>query len=120
MGIAELGGLSTLVTDGEGALDGTAAFAVAGLSPARTGAARASASGGGGGQGFGGALTGTGALALRPGSAAQQKGSTDVWSLRNDPLEYLRRYGDRYWSFHIKDVPRLGATRRQPQQLQQA
>lgn len=27
-----------------------------------------------------------------------------------DPLDYLRRYGDRYWSFHIKDVPRLGAT----------
>lgn len=27
-----------------------------------------------------------------------------------DPLEYLRRYGARYWLFHIKDVPRLGAT----------
>jgi sugar phosphate isomerase/epimerase len=27
-----------------------------------------------------------------------------------DPLEYLRRYGPRYWLFHIKDVPRLGAT----------
>src|ERR671914_2364204 len=27
-----------------------------------------------------------------------------------DPLEYLRRYGARYWSFHIKDVPALGAT----------
>ena len=27
-----------------------------------------------------------------------------------DPLEYMRRYGSRYWSFHIKDVPRLGAT----------
>jgi sugar phosphate isomerase/epimerase len=27
-----------------------------------------------------------------------------------DPLEYLTRYGARYWSFHIKDVPRLGAT----------
>ncbi|MFN2564965.1 MAG: sugar phosphate isomerase/epimerase family protein [Gemmatimonadaceae bacterium] len=27
-----------------------------------------------------------------------------------DPLDYLRRYGARYWSFHIKDVPRLGAT----------
>jgi sugar phosphate isomerase/epimerase len=26
-----------------------------------------------------------------------------------DPLEYLRRFGPRYWSFHIKDVPRLGA-----------
>ena len=27
-----------------------------------------------------------------------------------DPLEYMRRFGARYWSFHIKDVPRLGAT----------
>jgi sugar phosphate isomerase/epimerase len=27
-----------------------------------------------------------------------------------DPLEYLQRYGSRYWLFHIKDVPRLGAT----------
>jgi sugar phosphate isomerase/epimerase len=27
-----------------------------------------------------------------------------------DPLEYLRKYGARYWLFHIKDVPRLGAT----------
>ncbi|NUS32718.1 MAG: TIM barrel protein [Gemmatimonadaceae bacterium] len=26
-----------------------------------------------------------------------------------DPLEYMRRYGSRYWSFHIKDVPQLGA-----------
>src|SRR5687768_9343549 len=27
-----------------------------------------------------------------------------------DPHEYMRRFGTRYWSFHIKDVPRLGAT----------
>jgi sugar phosphate isomerase/epimerase len=27
-----------------------------------------------------------------------------------DPIEYVRRYGARYWLFHIKDVPRLGAT----------
>lgn len=27
-----------------------------------------------------------------------------------DPLEYMGRYGARYWLFHIKDVPRLGAT----------
>lgn len=27
-----------------------------------------------------------------------------------DPHEYMRRYGPRYWSFHIKDVPRMGAT----------
>lgn len=27
-----------------------------------------------------------------------------------DPLEYMKRFGSRYWSFHIKDVPRLGAT----------
>jgi sugar phosphate isomerase/epimerase len=27
-----------------------------------------------------------------------------------DPHEYMRRFGPRYWSFHIKDVPTLGAT----------
>ena len=27
-----------------------------------------------------------------------------------DPFEYMRRYGSRYWSFHIKDVARIGAT----------
>lgn len=27
-----------------------------------------------------------------------------------DPLDYLRRFGSRYWSFHIKDVPQLGAS----------
>jgi sugar phosphate isomerase/epimerase len=27
-----------------------------------------------------------------------------------DPHEYLTRFGTRYWSFHIKDVPQLGAT----------
>jgi sugar phosphate isomerase/epimerase len=28
----------------------------------------------------------------------------------HDPIDYLRRYGSRYWLFHIKDVPRLRAT----------
>ncbi|GAC1514670.1 MAG: sugar phosphate isomerase/epimerase [Gemmatimonadaceae bacterium] len=27
-----------------------------------------------------------------------------------DPLEYVERFGNRYWSYHIKDVPHLGAT----------
>lgn len=26
-----------------------------------------------------------------------------------DPIEYLKRFGHRYWLFHIKDVPQLGA-----------
>jgi len=26
-----------------------------------------------------------------------------------DPMEYMKRYGNRYWLFHIKDVPKLGA-----------
>ena len=26
-----------------------------------------------------------------------------------DPLEYMKRYGTRYWAFHIKDAPSLGA-----------
>jgi sugar phosphate isomerase/epimerase len=28
---------------------------------------------------------------------------------RRDPMEYMKRFGDRYWLFHIKDVPQLGA-----------
>ncbi len=27
-----------------------------------------------------------------------------------DPIDYLRKFGARYWSFHLKDVPQLGAT----------
>lgn len=27
-----------------------------------------------------------------------------------DPIEYLRRYGNRFWLFHIKDVPQMSAT----------
>lgn len=27
-----------------------------------------------------------------------------------DPIEYLRRYGSRFWLFHIKDVPQMSAT----------
>lgn len=26
-----------------------------------------------------------------------------------DPLDYLKRYGSRYWLFHLKDVPAIGA-----------
>ena len=26
-----------------------------------------------------------------------------------DPLDYMRKYGPRYWSFHVKDVPAMGA-----------
>jgi sugar phosphate isomerase/epimerase len=26
-----------------------------------------------------------------------------------DPLEYMKRYGSRYWLFHIKDAPSIGA-----------
>jgi sugar phosphate isomerase/epimerase len=28
----------------------------------------------------------------------------------HDPLEYMKRFGSRYWLFHLKDVPRIGAT----------
>jgi sugar phosphate isomerase/epimerase len=24
-------------------------------------------------------------------------------------MEYMKRYGDRYWLFHIKDAPQIGA-----------
>ena len=27
-----------------------------------------------------------------------------------DPLDYMKRFGSRYWSFHIKDVAQLSAT----------
>jgi len=26
-----------------------------------------------------------------------------------DPVAYMKKYGDRYWSFHIKDAPSIGA-----------
>jgi len=26
-----------------------------------------------------------------------------------DPMEYMKKYGDRYWLFHIKDAPAIGA-----------
>lgn len=26
-----------------------------------------------------------------------------------DPMEYMKKYGDRYWLFHIKDAPQIGA-----------
>lgn len=28
-----------------------------------------------------------------------------------DPLAYVERYGARYWSYHVKDVPAMGASR---------
>ena len=28
----------------------------------------------------------------------------------HDPMEYMRKFGSRYWLFHIKDVPRIGPT----------
>ncbi len=27
-----------------------------------------------------------------------------------EPMDYMKRFGPRYWSFHIKDVPKLGPT----------
>ena len=27
----------------------------------------------------------------------------------HDPMTYMRRFGDRYWLFHIEDVPTMGA-----------
>jgi len=33
----------------------------------------------------------------------------NVAMARRDPMEYMKRFGGRYWLFHIKDVPRLGA-----------
>jgi sugar phosphate isomerase/epimerase len=27
-----------------------------------------------------------------------------------DPMDYMKRFGAKYWSFHVKDLPRLGAT----------
>ena len=45
-----------------------------------------------------------------PGLVRLQLDTGNTAMAGHDPLEYLRRYGDRYWSFHIKDVPRLGAT----------
>lgn len=34
----------------------------------------------------------------------------NVAMARRDPMDYMKRFGERYWLFHIKDVPQLGAT----------
>jgi len=28
---------------------------------------------------------------------------------RREPMDYMKRFGDRYWLFHVKDVPQLGS-----------
>ena len=44
-----------------------------------------------------------------PSAVRLQLDTGNLAMANRDPIEYLRRYGPRYWSFHIKDVPRLGA-----------
>jgi sugar phosphate isomerase/epimerase len=34
----------------------------------------------------------------------------NVAMAKRDPMDYMKRFGERYWTFHIKDVPQLGAT----------
>jgi sugar phosphate isomerase/epimerase len=44
-----------------------------------------------------------------PSVVRQQLDTGNAAMAGKDPMEYMRRFGDRYWSFHIKDVPSLGA-----------
>jgi sugar phosphate isomerase/epimerase len=44
-----------------------------------------------------------------PSVVRQQLDTGNAAMAGKDPMDYLRRFGDRYWSFHIKDVPSLGA-----------
>jgi sugar phosphate isomerase/epimerase len=41
---------------------------------------------------------------LDPGSVRLQLDLGNMFMGGGDPMEYLRRYRDRYWSFHVKDV----------------
>ena len=45
-----------------------------------------------------------------PASVRHQLDTGNTAMAGRDPQEYMRRYGARYWLFHIKDVPRLEAT----------
>jgi sugar phosphate isomerase/epimerase len=45
-----------------------------------------------------------------PSVVRQQLDTGNLAMAGRDPLEYMQRFGDRYWLFHIKDVPRLGAS----------
>lgn len=45
-----------------------------------------------------------------PAVVRQQLDTGNTAMAGHDPLDYLRRYGARYWMFHIKDVPALRAT----------
>ena len=44
-----------------------------------------------------------------PSVVRQQLDTGNAAMAGKDPMEYMRRFGERYWSFHIKDVPSLGA-----------
>ena len=58
-------------------------------------------------------------MRLRQGRADKRPRGTSVVRLQldtgnlaeagRDPFEYMKRYGNRYWSFHIKDVPQMRA-----------
>jgi sugar phosphate isomerase/epimerase len=44
-----------------------------------------------------------------PAAVRLQLDTGNVAMAGRDPMEYMRRFGDRYWLFHMKDVPRLRA-----------
>lgn len=46
---------------------------------------------------------------MDPTVTRQQLDTGNVAMANRNPMEYMQRFGDRYWSFHIKDVPQLGA-----------
>jgi sugar phosphate isomerase/epimerase len=45
-----------------------------------------------------------------PSTVRMQLDTGNLAMAGRDPHEYMERFGTRYWLFHIKDVPRLGAT----------
>src|SRR5688572_14194884 len=44
-----------------------------------------------------------------PSVVRQQLDTGNVAMSGRDPMAYMEKFGERYWSFHIKDVPSLGA-----------
>lgn len=46
---------------------------------------------------------------MDPAITRLQLDTGNVAMASRNPMEYMQRFGERYWSFHIKDVPALGA-----------
>ena len=44
-----------------------------------------------------------------PGAVRFQLDTSNLLAAGKDPMAYLKQFGSRYWSFHLKDEPEIGA-----------